>query len=75
MSQQAVQKLVEMIGANQLAMGLQVKVAASIVIFRTEMDAGTLLQTTAKEKTIAFHEAIQAVLKHEREGTMPLFCW
>ena len=56
MSQEAVQKLVERIGANQMAMNFQIKIAVSIVIFRTEIDSGSMLQTTAKKKTTTFHE-------------------
>ena len=71
MSQETCQKLVAMTGANQLTMNLQVNIAASTVIFRTEMDANTILQTAAKEKTTQFHETTQAVPKNERKSTMP----
>ena len=62
-----------MIGASQLAMNLQIKIAVSIVIFRTELDAGTVLQEAAKEQTTKLHEMIQTVPKGERKGTMPPF--
>jgi hypothetical protein len=58
---------------NQMSMGFQLKVLASIAIFRTEIDSESVMQTSAKEATGLYHQHVMALPKEERRGTAAPF--
>jgi hypothetical protein len=73
MSAGAVQKFLEMLGQSSLTQGYQIKILSSIVIFRTEVDSGLVMQTTAKERTGEYHLYVNALPQAERRGHTPPF--
>jgi hypothetical protein len=65
------QQLLAMLSTFMLSMSYQLKVVASIVVFRSELDSGGAMQLEAKRMTKDYHDHVQTLSKDERRGSIP----
>jgi hypothetical protein len=60
-----------MLATFSLSLSYQIKVVASIVVFRTELDTGGQMQVEAKRLTTEYHDHVHTLSKEERRGSIP----